>query len=198
MQYTRRDWRNRNLIKTSNGLQWLTIPVEVSGKYYQKIKDTRVADVNWNRKHWEMIKNTYKSADNYKTIKSWLEELFANCTYNYLSEINLYFIRAINSFLGIKTEILSSSDFYLAEDRNQRLIDICNALKATDYYSGPSAKNYLNELMIKNAGINVHYIDYSKYKEYHQLYPPFEHGVSILDMLLNLGEESKQHFKLIE
>lgn len=198
MQYTKRDWRNRNRIKTISGLKWLTLPVQVSGKFGQKIKDTKIADHDWNRKHWETIRNTYKSAPEYKTVKPWLEELYATCTYQYLSEINLHFIREINSFLGIKTEILSSSDFDLAEDRNQRLIDICRSLNATDYYSGPSAKNYINETMIENAGINLHYFDYSRYKEYPQLHPPFEHGVSILDVLLNLGEESKQHFKLIE
>ena len=36
MQYTRRDWRNRNKIKTPSGLQWLSIPVINKGKFYQK------------------------------------------------------------------------------------------------------------------------------------------------------------------
>ena len=31
MQYTTRDWRNRNRIKTQNGLKWLTIPVNGKG-----------------------------------------------------------------------------------------------------------------------------------------------------------------------
>ena len=43
-QYTKRDWRNRNKIKTHNGSQWLTIPVEVKGKYQQKVKDTVISD----------------------------------------------------------------------------------------------------------------------------------------------------------
>ena len=47
MQYTRRDWRNRNQIKTAQGLKWLTIPVCVKGKYYQKIRDTEIAKSNW-------------------------------------------------------------------------------------------------------------------------------------------------------
>ena len=52
MQYTRRDWRNRNLIKTSDGPKWLTIPVAVKGNYFQKIKDTTISDPVWARKHW--------------------------------------------------------------------------------------------------------------------------------------------------
>lgn len=62
MQYTRRDWRNRNRIKTANGERWLTIPVEVKGKYFQKIKDTVVSDAAWNRKHWDSIVHSYSRA----------------------------------------------------------------------------------------------------------------------------------------
>ena len=51
MQYTKRDWRNRNIIKTSAGPQWLTIPVAVKGNYFQKIKDTTISDPKWARKH---------------------------------------------------------------------------------------------------------------------------------------------------
>ena len=47
MQYTRRDWRNRNKIKTPQGLQWLTIPVEIKGKFFQKINETKVSEKDW-------------------------------------------------------------------------------------------------------------------------------------------------------
>jgi len=53
MQYTRRDWRNRNTIKSQHGLIWLTIPVQAKGKYLQKIKDTMVRDNKWARDHWQ-------------------------------------------------------------------------------------------------------------------------------------------------
>src|SRR4030095_11264717 len=73
MQYTRRDWRNRNLIKSQEGTKWLTIPVEVKGKYFQKIKDTRIADSNWHNSHWEMIRQSYKSANCFKEMAEWIE-----------------------------------------------------------------------------------------------------------------------------
>ena len=47
MQYTRRDWRNRNIIKTSNGPLWLTIPVKSKGNYFQKINKIQVANNQW-------------------------------------------------------------------------------------------------------------------------------------------------------
>ena len=52
MQYTRRDWRNRNKIKTPQGLQWLTIPVEIKGKFFQKINEIKVSEKDWAKKHW--------------------------------------------------------------------------------------------------------------------------------------------------
>jgi len=196
MQYTKRDWRNRNIIKTQAGPKWLTIPVEVSGKYNQKIKDTKVADADWNRKHWLTLKNEYKNAAAFKEVEDWIQGLYETCNHAFLTDINLHFIRAINDFLGIKTEIVSSSDFILADDRNQRLVDICTKLGATDYYSGPAAKAYMDLNLFKEAGLNVHFFRYDYHAEYPQLHPPFLHGVSILDLILNMGHTSKDLFKI--
>jgi len=62
VQYTRRDWRNRNRIKTRDGPKWLTIPVEVKSKYHQSIQDVRTSDPNWPRRHWESIRHSYARA----------------------------------------------------------------------------------------------------------------------------------------
>ncbi len=59
VQYTRRDWRNRNLIKTPQGLKWLTIPVEVKGKFHQKICDTRISEADWGHRHWDILRQKY-------------------------------------------------------------------------------------------------------------------------------------------
>lgn len=195
MQYTKRDWRNRNLIKTPEGLKWLSIPVEVKGKYFQKINETRISDKNWNKSHLDILKQNYKEAKNYKEVTSWLEDLYMNCSFEFLTEVNQYFIEKINEYLGIKTEIKRSEEFILAEEKTQRLVNICKELNATDYYTGPSAKTYMNENLFSNENINIYYLDFSGYKEYIQLYPPFDHGVSILDLILNEGKDAKQFMK---
>ena len=59
MQFTRRDWRNRNRIKTPTGMNWLTIPVENKGKYLQKINETIISEEKWAKKHWLAIKQNY-------------------------------------------------------------------------------------------------------------------------------------------
>ena len=191
MQYTKRDWRNRNLIKTPNGLRWLTIPVEVKGKYHQKIKDTKVADKYWVKSHLNALEINYKNANCFNEVWEWVEGIYLNCNYQFLTDINMYFIQAINEFLEIKTEILLSDNFNLHDDRNMRLINICKELKGTAYFTGPSAKQYLDEQLFNKSGIEVKYFNYSKYPEYNQLYNDFEHGVSILDLIFNMGDQSK-------
>ncbi|HVZ95255.1 MAG TPA: WbqC family protein, partial [Chitinophagaceae bacterium] len=99
MQYTKRDWRNRNKIKTANGLQWLTIPVEVKGKYLQKIKDTKISSSKWNKEHWNAVKINYATASFFKQYKDFFEALYLNCNKAYLSEINFLFLTAICNLL---------------------------------------------------------------------------------------------------
>ena len=192
MQYTKRDWRNRNLIKTPNGLKWLSIPVEVKGKYFQKINETKISDKKWNISHLGILKQNYNKAKFYKENIGWVEELYMNCNFEYLSEINLHFIKEINKYLNIKTEIRFSKDYDLHKDRNMRLINLCKDLNATDYYSGPAAKFYMDEDLFKQNNLEIHYFDYTKFKIYDQLYGDFEHGVSIFDLIFNNGENSKK------
>ena len=184
-QYTRRDWRNRNKIKTPQGLQWLTIPVDVKGKYLQKINETKISNKNWPVKHWQQIKQNYAKAKNFKKYKDIFEELYLSCKEEYLSEINHKFIIAINQILGIKTKIRFSSEFEIYGDQTEKLINICKQCNATVYISGPAAKMYFDEQLAKKENILVKYMNYENYKEYEQLFPPFEHGVTILDLILN-------------
>lgn len=198
MQYTKRDWRNRNQIKTATELKWLSIPVEVSGKYSQKINETKIAEKTWNKSHLDLLKQSYKNANCYKEVLSFVEEMYLTCNYEYLTEINLHFITKINRFLGITTEIKYSSEFILHEEKTQRLVDICSELEGTDYYSGPAAKNYMDESKFHDKNINVHYFDYSGYPEYEQLHGEFVHGVSILDLIFNTGANAPLYMKTLK
>jgi len=200
MQYTRRDWRNRNLIKTSQGLKWLTIPVEVKGKFFQKIRDTKVSDKKWVKDHLKTIQFNYARAAFFKDVFPFLEELYIQAEkLNYLTEINYLFLRNIADFLGIHTPIQFCWEYpYTSQDRNERLLQICQLAGATDYYSGPAAQNYMDISLFEKNNIKVHWLDYSGYLEYPQLYPPFEHGVSIIDLLLNIGIEAPKYLKYIQ
>src|SRR4051812_30045838 len=112
MQYTRRDWRNRNLIKTPDGLKWLTIPVETKGKYYQAIKDTKVSDHSWAENHYKAFIHNYSKAPYFQDYKDLLQGLYEKASQiEHLSHINFLFIQAICDLLNTKTKISWSSDY---------------------------------------------------------------------------------------
>lgn len=195
MQYTKRDWRNRNLIKTPNGLKWLSIPVEVKGKYLQKIKDTKVVDQSWSKNHLANLKQNYSKAKSFKEVYPWVEEMYMTCDFDFITEVNMHFIREINSFLNIKTKIRFSSEFDLHDEKNQRLLNICKEAGINKYFSGPAAKSYMEVELFKKNEIDVQFWDYSDYPKYSQIYPPFDHGVSIIDLIFAEGQASKEYFK---
>lgn len=194
VQYTKNDWRNRNKIKTSQGIQWLTIPVRQE-TLEQKIKDTKISDKKWNIKHWKTINQNYSKSKYFKDYKDIFEELYLKCDEEYLSQINYKFIITINEILGIKTKLRWSSEFELLDGQTEKLLGICKDCDADIYLSGPAAKDYFNEELAKQENIKVEWMDYSSYKEYEQLHPPFEHGVSILDLIFNEGDRSKEFMK---
>jgi hypothetical protein len=195
MQYTRRDWRNRNIIKSPTGPAWLTIPVEVKGKYLQEIKDTIISDRAWNRNHWKTIVHRYSKARHFSLYREMFEDLYLNTNETHLSRINYRFIKAICGLLGIYTKITWSMDYQLTGDRTERLVDLCKQAGATDYLTGPRAKAYLNEALFRDQDIAVSYMNYSGYPEYEQLYPPFEAAVSIIDLIFNEGPDATKYLK---
>ncbi|MBK6506634.1 MAG: WbqC family protein [Ignavibacteria bacterium] len=195
MQYTRRDWRNRNMIKTKDGVKWLTIPVEAKGKYFQKINETKISDSSWTENHWNTIKHSYSKAKYYEEYKDIFEELYLDCKEEYLSKVNYRFMKKICEMLGINTPMTWSSEFTLLEEKTERLVDICKKLGATDYYSGPAAKAYMNEELFEKENITIHYFDYSGYPPYRQLHGEFTHAVSIIDLLFNEGIDAPNFMK---
>ena len=196
-QFTRRDWRNRNLIKTAAGPQWISIPVEVKGKFNQKIKDTKIAAPDWQIQHFKTIQHAYARAPFFKFYSEQIENLYRTATSTYLSEVNYHFMSGICAILDIKANFRWSSEFKLAEDRNVRLASICQQAGATRYVSGPSAKAYLDESIFHSLGISVDYFSYSDYPEYPQLHGQFCHEVSIIDLLLNVGPDALNFLKKI-
>jgi hypothetical protein len=195
MQYTRRDWRNRNKIKTKDGIKWLSIPVEVKGKYFQRINETKVSDMGWARDHWNTIIHNYRKAPYFELYKDFFEDLYLSTNEEYLSRINYRFLTAICGLLDIRTKFLWSSEFELLEDRNERLLDICKKREATDYYTGPSSQFYMDEALFSQQGVTVHYFDNSGYPEYTQQHGEFDHAVSIIDLLFNEGPNAKNFMK---
>lgn len=196
VQYTRRDWRNRNLIKTKAGLKWLTIPVTVKNNYHIKIEDVQTAGSDWRSDHWNQVKDAYSTSQYFKEMSPFFEEIYLQNKELNLSKINYSFIEKILSILNITTTLNWSREFSNAPTgKTERLVHICKRLNATEYISGMAAKDYLDVALFDKESIKVVWADYSGYQPYSQLSPPFEHGVSILDMLFNEGIQSAHLLK---
>lgn len=195
MQYTRRDWRNRNKIKAPNGLIWLTIPVSVKGKYTQKINETLISDQDWAQSHWKSIALNYRRAPCFSEIAVWLEPLYLELDEDSLSGVNRRFIEALCHYLEIDTRLTSSQDYRLVEGKTERLADICAQAGADRYVSGPAARDYIDAEIFESGGIGLEWFNYEGFREYPQLWGDFEHGVSILDLLLNCGSESRKYLR---
>jgi hypothetical protein len=197
MQYTRRDWRNRNQIKTPQGVQWLTVPVLVKGKYHQKIRDTEIDGNAWAADHWKALMQNYRRAPCFEEIARWLEPLYLERSYSHLSQLNRTFLEAICAYLEIDTLITDSSDYTLIDGKTERLADLCAQAGGTEYISGPAAKDYIDESVFLAKGIKLTWFDYSGYAEYPQLWNDFTHGVTILDLLFNCGKQAANYMKYV-
>lgn len=198
VQYTKKDWRNRNLIKTKAGIKWLTVPCQ--GHQNLLICDVKINQINWQRKHWGTISNNYRKAKYYKLYKDLFKELY-NYNWQWLSDLNQTFIKRISKeILRIETNFHDSREFALENDlkKEDRWIELLRQMSATDYILGPSARNYIDhekEMKIRDNGINLIWMDYSDYPEYTQLFPPFDHHVSIIDLIFNEGPNAKNFMK---
>lgn len=197
MQYTRRDWRNRNQIKTPQGVQWLTVPVQVKGKYHQTIQETIIDGTDWAQAHWKALIQNYCRTPYFEEIAAWLEPLYTHQTNTHLSTLNRLFIESICRYLNIKTVISNSWDYTLIEGKTERLADLCLQANGTEYISGPSAKNYIDLTVFSEKGLKVTWFDYSNYPEYPQFWGEFTHGVSILDLLFNCGKDTTSYMRYI-
>jgi hypothetical protein len=195
MQYTRRDWRNRNQIKTPQGAQWLTIPVLVKGKYHQKIRDTEIDGSEWAQTHWKALEQNYRRAAHFPEIAAWLEPLYLQESDSFLTPLNRRFIEAICKYLDIGTIIKNSWDYTLCDGKTERLVDLCVQAGATEYISGPAAKDYVDAQLFEQNNIQLTWFDYSGYPVYPQLWGEFSHGVTILDLLFNCGKEARKYMR---
>ena len=161
MQYTRRDWRNRNQIKTPQGVQWLTVPVLVKGKYHQKIRETEIDSTDWAVAHWKTLVQNYRRAPYFAEISLWLEPLYLEQNFTHISQLNRRFIEAICNYLAIKTVITNSWDYTLLEGKTERLADLCVQAGGAEYISGPAAKDYVDETVFSDLGIKLTWFGYA-------------------------------------
>jgi len=194
VQYTRRDWRNRNLILTSKGQKWLTIPVNVKGNFNITIQEVFSTDDNWRRDHWNALINSYKKLPYFNIFEGLFRDQYLNQKESNLSAINFGFISSINKVLDISTPLSWSTDFQgCPTEKSERLLHICKCLKADTYVSGKLAQSYLDVRRFNQEGVAVKWVNYPNYATESKM-PGFVVGVSVLDTIFRFGHDAKSIF----
>ena len=196
VQFRRSDWRSRNRIKAPHGLRWLTVPVRSRGRR-QRIDEAEIEGGDWAREHWHHLCESYASSPGFPVWGPRIEELYAAASRDSrLSTVNERFLREICTMLGISTTISRDLEEDLrVTDPTERLVQMCVRLGATTYLTGPAARDYLRTECFDSAGISVRWADYGGYAEYPQPHGPFEHAVSILDLLLCTGTDARGYLR---
>ena len=189
VQYTDRDWRNRNKIKTVDGTKWLTVPVVANRT--SLINEVTIFEEKWRKKHWETIKHTYGTTPFFKQYKDFFEHTYMEQLFETLSDLNQYMIKQISKeILGINTEFQDSRMYQANGMKTDRLLDVLQKAGADVYISGPTARSYMEEEKFQDAGIKLVYKNYSGYPEYPQLHGEFNHFVTVLDLIFNVGSDA--------
>lgn len=193
VQFEKRSWQQRNRIKTSDGVAWLTVPVLSKGRYDQAIYEVEIEDQTWQRKHLNTIKHSYSRAPFYNELHGLLSDVYS-LSWNRLVDLNLAIIRKIAVELGLSPLFYRSSELAGGGRKAELLINLCREVGATHYLSGPAARNYLGEghLFIQ-YGIELEYHEY-QHPEYPQLHGSFVSHLSVIDAVMNTGWEGTRSF----
>lgn len=189
VQYDKHGWRNRNRIKTSQGPQWLTVPVLTKGLNKPLIKDIHIDNgFSWYRDNLKSIKQNYSRTPYFELIFPVIDKVLLSF-WDYILDLDIDLTTKLMETLNLKRDIRISSALGIKGVQTERLINFCKYFKADEYLTGNAAKDYLKEERFKEEGIKLEYHNYN-HPKYKQLYGDFIPYLSTIDLLFNEGPQS--------
>lgn len=191
VQFEKNNFQNRNRIRTSNGFCWITVPVLTKGRSSQLINEVSInpLEKDWSQKVGLTLEQNYRKAPFFVDYAPFLREIFLEQKWHKLVDLNITIINQLAEWLGIKTSLFLASDMGVAGKSTDLLLTICRELKASAYLSGKVGRNYLDESKFTEKNIQVFYQNFV-HPVYKQQYRPFEPQMSVIDLLMNHGNES--------
>ena len=192
VQYTTNDWRNRNRIKTPQGVRWLTVPVK--RRFPQTIREAELDGGAWVAKHTGSLSQSYARSPHFEEVFALLRPAYER-GHTLLWKLNHELLGLVCGYLGIGTRLSDCRDYRLEGGTSERLAGLCRQAGAGEYVTGPAAREYLDEAPFRAAGVQVSWFDYAGYPEYPQPWGPFEHRVSVVDLLFNCGPASPRYLR---
>jgi len=197
VQFTKYDWRNRNYIKAPEGLRLLTVPC--GRDINRKIYEVEPVTSHWQKDHWNSIIHCYRRTPHFKEFAPFFEEIYLSKIWKNLSEFNQYLIQRIaTEILKANTIFEDSRKYDIQNFKEKGVFEILDKCGADIHLCGPSAKSYITDEFLASMPSKFIWMDYDNYKEYPQLFPPFEHKVSILDLIFNTGFDAVNYMKNLD
>ena len=199
VQFQRQSWQSRNKIKLSNhskkDWQWLSVPIIHDG-LDNKIKQVKINNNNrWKDKHWKTIYHSYNNTEFFSKYEEKIKS-FYNPNWQYIANLNIYIIKKLSRLfnLDLPEFIVSSELEGIKGNKTDRLINIINKLEAKEYISPSGAKDYLERDKFKKNGKKLYWYEYN-HPVYEQIGEDFLSHMSAIDLLFNVGDDSKSYIR---
>jgi len=191
VQFVKQSWQQRNRIRTAAGLQWLTVPVKLHGRFGQLINEVEIREPDFHVDHLRAIELAYRRTPNFDAYFSEIRERLAVRQSELLVDLNLSLLTWIAATLQIKTPLVRASTLGQSGKRTELLANICSELEAATYISPAGSAEYLllEEELLTGRGVEVLFHHY-KHPAYHQLHKPFIPFASAVDLMFNEGADA--------
>jgi hypothetical protein len=190
IQYNKNGYQNRNRIKSPRGPLMLTVPVY--DHFGQSLDSVQIDNKrNWAAKHWRSIEQNYRRAPYYESYAPGLSAFYQR-PWESLNALNRAMLPWFLASLEITTPLLYSSEIDAPGEATTRLIQLIRAAGGTAYLTGAYALDaYLDADELAAAGIALE-IQSWKSVAYPQAHGPFVSDLSILDLLMHCGPQSRR------
>ncbi|HZT87592.1 MAG TPA: WbqC family protein [Stellaceae bacterium] len=189
VQFEKNSFTNRNRLRAAGGPVWLSVPVRTSGRFGAlPIADLEIADAGWRRKHWDTMRFAYAKAPFFAAHERFFRELYAR-EWPRLAPLNEAITGELCAAFDIATPRVRSSDLGVGGSKGELVLNLCRAVGATTYLSGPLGRDYLDPEAFAAAGIVLAFHNY-EHPEYRQVLPGFEPFMAAPDLLFNHGPDS--------
>ena len=161
VNFQKKGFINRNLIKSCNSEQAFTIPLS---KASQNKKICEISTFNWPNFRESLRKKiceTLKSAPNLDEALYLFDEV-SSLNNPSLIELNRKALEAVCSKFEIESDIGLASEVSNTSNKGQQLIlDICEELSATEYLNLPGGKNLYEKKEFERFGVDLKFVDQS-------------------------------------
>jgi hypothetical protein len=188
---TKTSFTNRNRILTATGPIWLTVPVRTAGQPDTPIRSIEIATASpWARKHRASLHQAYCRAPYWAEHESFFTHCYEQPFTQLIDVLDLTTTHLLEA-LRVKTPLVRASTLGVRSTKGDLVVDLCEAVGATRYLSGPFGRNYLDPHRFDRAGIELVYHDYV-HPEYSQGRGPFTPYLSAVDLLCWCGPASRE------